>query len=111
MFLRKTSVIAAFKFCSIIFVMFMLCIFMRVVFVSESLNEDFNKKGIQKIHVKFSHETVVKHFCSNKFFENNEAIIIEEKENCTLTYLAYYACALILGAYVNVKRLYKMGPI
>ena len=32
-------------------------------------------------------------------------------QSCVDIYYMYYVYALVLGAYANVKRLYKMGPI
>lgn len=114
MFLKKKTALLVFKVACLIFVTFLLFVFIKVLCVNEKITSDV------KYHEKIKHSSSEKNFAKSKenffvmnFFSENLLNISEEKEEkcCYSKYLYYYVYALILGAYVNVKRLYKMGPI
>jgi hypothetical protein len=77
--------------------------------------KEFNfNKNFNIFNVEMKNEFTFNSFTSFDANMNKDAVDIEEGEgvgNCYSQYLAYYVYALILGAYINVKRLYKMGPI
>jgi len=82
----------------------MMFVFLRMLFIkeqnvsarkltqkSQSDNINSNEKISERINTSFTND--------------------EENENCLGKYLSYYIYAFVLGAYINVKKLYKMGPI
>jgi hypothetical protein len=110
LFLKKNSVIASFRIVCLLFVMSMFYFFLRITVTVDNLEK------INNIEIKL--ET----FDNHEECRNNEEIHINqldhtkiyygnEGDDCKTTYLLYYASALILGAYVNFKKIYKMGSI
>lgn len=124
MFLEKKSAITAFKAVCIVFVCVLMCVFFQTVLANEknSFEVEKIKSEVQdlKLMKKFNNVNAElrSDFTFNSFHSfdsNTEDISLDENgegvASCYSQYIAYYAYALILGAYINVKRLYKMGPI
>ena len=112
MFSTKKSIIILFKVTSIVFVCFMLYTFIKVLYSNEKIN---NSIDIFETNL-YSHMTPYDAFKGcihlfNKNFEAKETPEEPQETSCFTQYLTYYFFALVLGAYVNVKRLYKLGPI
>lgn len=117
MFMSRTSLITSFKLFSIFSVCLMMGIFFGVLFAADRVE----KPILNKVTPKNYNENEVK--CNYNM--KNLYIDIEisngdskspssenrKEENCVQTYIMYYVYAVILGAYINIKRLYKMGPI
>jgi hypothetical protein len=102
MLIQKEKVLMLFKIISLIFVLFMLSVFMKVVFQNEKVSAEIqfeNDKSFFLDHLLHSTDVI---------YNQNDEI---DDENCLKKYSAYYIYAVILGGYINVKRLYKMGPI
>jgi hypothetical protein len=101
MFMNKKSVITVFKILSLIFVCFMLYVFLNILFANEKINPEI---------IKIENEiNTFKDYLlsSNNFFYIEDV----EETSCVSRYMSYYAYALVLGAYINFKRLAKLGPI
>lgn len=107
LFLKKSKVIFAYKIICALFVMTMLFMFIRMTIIYEKeidqeklIENNWNDENI--LHKeKYANDVNIR---IPVFSENYT-------DNCKTNYLLYYAGALILGAYVNFKKLYKMGPI
>jgi len=91
---------------------------MKVLFTNEKINLEVGKISKQEDEVSLCSNPYVTREDDKLSFFNSEIEVEAEIESAnenskclTSKYLAYYMYALILGAYVNVKRLYKMGPI
>ncbi len=124
MSLPKASIINIFKSLSVLFVCFMMVVFFRVVFVYEgpelknkckASKAAVNKKDIDTALDMPSEVKVEINMKEGKDVGDNQNIMQdnkrEDKGMCLGNYAAYYLYAIILGAYINVKKLYKMGPI
>lgn len=119
MFFKKSSMIASFKIFSILFVSLMMCIFLGVLFTSENVKENVNQRiNVCKTNIcnnfpKFESNSHNTHDNSIFFmFTNTEDKYDTTEETCYYgRYMMYYSYALILGAFLNVKKLYKMGTI
>ena len=104
MFLTRNNMITGSKFISLLFVCSMMFVFLRVLIVDEQAGIKRKCLKKEKNHSDQSDEIVA----------SLDVEVTKEKyqtEYCVDTYLIYYIYAIILGAYVNVKKLYKMGPI
>ncbi len=101
MFLNKCQVISAFKIICVIFIAFMFFVFLRmtVVYERETLQEKLNQHNNAYTQQDQENYLAIKLLSANN------------QDPCKINYAFYYASALILGAYVNFKKLYKMGPI
>ena len=126
MFLKKKTALLVFKAISLLFVCFLLFVFVRILYANEKISWELKKFENEKL---LKHEEAYSANTSNKeslftrifmmtseynmgnmnYDSGSETNLQDEK--CYSKYLAYYAYALILGAYINIKRLYKMGPI
>jgi len=112
MFVNKKYLIFLFKILCVVFVCFMLYVFLKVLHTSEKINSEMDKAASS-----FMKETSFDIFKgSNMFFYDYVDLVnIHEDEisegKCYSQYMTYYVFALVLGAYVNVKKLYKLGPI
>ena len=114
MFLKKKTVLLLFKLTCLIFVTFLLFVFIKVLCVNEKYNSQIIKTEngenclTENIFTKSQ-----KSFFDANYSSKRSLVGSEDKEegSCYTKYLLYYVYALILGAYINVKRLYKMGPI
>ena len=101
MFINKKSVITVFKILCLIFVCFMLYVFLTILFTNEKINPEI-------IKIENEINTFKDYLLSSK---NIFYIEDAEEASCVSKYMTYYAYALVLGAYINFKRLAKMGPI
>ena len=110
MFLKKKAVLLIFKVLSLLIVTLMLFVFLKVLYNNEKINSEvkkFENKEVTRTQLQSK-----ENFFTLNFFSMYEFVDKTEKEEkCYSQYFAYYAYALILGAYINIKRLYKMGPI
>ncbi len=110
MFLKKTSVIAAFRIVSVLFVMCMFYFFLRItVTVTNEETKSDNEISIEKSYQLERNDDNQQIHISQ--LDHIKIYNQYQSDDCKTTYLMYYASALILGAYVNFKKLYKMGPI
>jgi len=110
LFFKKNSVIASFRIVCLLFVMSMFYFFLRITVTVDNLEKINNKENmIQTFNNheigRYNEEIQINQFDNKKIYKGYEG------DDCKATYFLYYAGALILGAYVNFKKLYKMGPI
>jgi hypothetical protein len=112
MFVNKKFLIFLFKIVCVVFVCFMLYVFLKVLYTSEKVNSEMDKVGSGLMK-----ETSFDIFKgSNMFFYDYVELINSREEEisegkCYSQYMTYYVFALVLGAYVNVKKLYKLGAM
>ncbi len=105
MFLSKNSLLTGLKIISVLFVCFMMFVFLRMLFVNEK--SVLNRTSVNKDEIKEIDDKEV-HIEKIEAKNLNE---VEDNENCVGRYMVYYFYALVLGAFINVKKLCKMGPI
>jgi hypothetical protein len=110
MFLKRKAVLLIFKFISLLIVTLMLFVFLKVLYYNEKISPEVKK--IENQEVTGNEIRSKDNFFTMNFISVYEFVDSTEKEEkCYSQYVAYYLYALILGAYINIKRLYKMGPI
>ncbi len=111
MFINRKSIIQIFQVICIVFVCCMFYVFVKVLYTNEKTNTE-----IDKFEDSLINTSPVDMFKGSNMFFYDFLDVTDSYEGipegkCYSQYIAYYLFALVLGAYVNVKRLYKMGPI
>ena len=94
---RKEKIISGFKALSILLITLMLVDFYHAI----------NKEELTKIRETQTKINQIYTPKVNSFCENNPNLVIEMSTNS----LMYYSFAIILGAFINAKKIMKCGVI
>ena len=106
MILKKSSVIAAFRIFSTLFVVTLLFIFLKVAY------SDNERLSYHQMNINNSSRQEA----PNQNGQHNRLILMnssshEIQPECRASNILYYVSALILGAYANFSKMNKLGLI